>query len=230
MTQSVDVNALFDRLALLVTGGVSGPTNGIDIAALDARVGVNATASLVATGLFARIIALEDGVVNTDNPDNPDNTYIDSASFVVTDASPSDVGEAWDAPGRNYFKEVDPAYEDSARYLVDKDVGYAYVDFEAGSLIDISGFEMKPWQFGTGEFVYPMPLTTRLMARLSTTDPWITIGTLTVDAQPEPYTMLSYQTSFEPVSYRYFRFEFVYTETMSASDAYEILYLKLIAT
>jgi len=220
MTQSVDVNALFDRLALLVNGGVSDPDyiplfNGIDILALDAKVGVDNQASISdATGLYklfcllengvtsnysqlsSRLLTLEGGVVIT-NPDT-NAAYVDSSSFVITNISPGALA------ANLLFTDTDPEHEDTTKLTVDIDVGYTFVDFDAGSVIDISGFEMKPWQFRTGEFVTPIPLTTRLMARVSGTDPWITIGTLVVNEQPQPYASTRYKKTFGSESYQYF--------------------------
>ena len=63
MTQSVDVNALFDRLALLVTGGVSGDGgstleerfDAIELAARDDRVVIKSNTALIATLIDHRV-------------------------------------------------------------------------------------------------------------------------------------------------------------------------------
>jgi len=216
MTQSVDVNALFDWLALLVTRGVSDPDSGtifneIDIAALNTRVGVDATAISMSTDLFARIMELE-------RLNRGPNTYIDGTSFVITDATKSFVGATWDKAdsyGNHPFWAYEMFDDDPrtfARFWLEKysdnnPTGNAFVDFDAGSLIDISGFWMKIYD-GVNK-LYPdwVPRTNRLRARLSTSDPWITIGTSIVDTPPPTRPSDPIQVLFPSVSYRYFRFE-----------------------
>ena len=217
MTQSVDVNALFDRLALLVTGG--GPGDG-------------------GLTLEARVAALERAVFSVPN------TYIDGILFVITDAtcSSSLATIEWDDPGIAKFapdKLFDDDHSSSARFYLDAEsntTGFLFVEFDAGSVIDISGFAMQHLynnRFYT-ETQYYVPGTTRLMARLSNSDPWTTIKTFILDSQPT--TADPIQVLFQSQSYRYFRFEFdaiyepVPGDAESQYNVYEFESIKLIAT
>ena len=240
MTQSVDVNALFDQLALLVTGVVSDPDivtlfNGIDIVALSDEVGIDSPGSIYfSTGLYRairlleggitsnyisvqaqikemanRIILLEGGVINIDT-----NTYIDGTSYVVMDATSGDNTTAWDDEanaGFTPYQLFDDYIGSFARLRLDYNEstpdGILFFDFDAGRLIDTSGFAIQPfWPEDVYDDQLTVPKNTRLMAKVYETDPWITIATLTLDSQPT--TAGAIQKLFEPVTYQYFRFEF----------------------
>jgi len=240
MTQSVDVNALFDRLAVLVTGVVSDPDvvtlfNGIDIVALSDEVGIDTPGSVyLSTGIYRairlleggittnyisvqaqikemanRIILLEGGVVNIDT-----NTYIDGTSYVVMDATSGDPTTAWDDAANTGFTPVqlfDDYIGSFARLRVDYDEStpdkILFFDFDAGRLIDTSGFAIQPfWPDDVYDAGLTVPQITRLMAKVYDTDPWTTITTLTLDSQPT--TTDAIQKLFEPVTYQYFRFKF----------------------
>ena len=240
MTQSVDVNALFDRLAVLVTGVVSDPDvvtlfNGIDIVALSDEVGIDTPDSVyLSTGIYRRIrlleggittnyisvqaqikemanriILLEGGVVNIDT-----NTYIDGTSYVVMDATSGDATTAWDDEVNTGFTPVqlfDDYTGSFARLRVDYDEStpdkILFFYFDAGRLIDTSGFAIQPfWPDDVYDAGLTVPQITRLMAKVYDTDPWTTITTLTLDSQPT--TTDAIQKLFEPVTYQYFRFKF----------------------
>jgi len=264
MAQSVDVNALFDRIALLVTEGVSDPDvvtlfNGIDIVALSDEVGIDTPDSVyLSTGIYRRIrlleggitssyisvqaqikemanriILLEGGVVNIDT-----NTYIDGTSYVVMDATSGDATTAWDDEVNTGFTPVqlfDDYTGSFARLRVDYDEStpdkILFFYFDAGRLIDTSGFAIQPfWPDDVYDDGLTVPQITRLMAKVYDTDPWTTITTLTLDSQPT--TMDAIQKLFAPVTYQYFRFEFdAIFKTFNTTELciYELATVKMIS-
>jgi len=220
MTLSVDVNALFDRLALLVTEGEPGDGG---------------------STLEARVAALESAVFLIPN------TYIDGTSFVILDATSASSNPtiAWDDPvieqaGPN--KLFDDDQSTYAQFYINEDInptGFSFVEFDAGSVIDISGFAIKPVPNPYDDNRVQIPTTTRLMARLSNSDPWTTIETLILDSQPTTADPIQVVFQSDPSprseSYRYFRFEFdaVWQVNYSEGNNYsrfQFESIKLIAT
>jgi len=158
------------------------------------------------------------------------NTYYDSKSFVITDASPGQSGVAWDSQEpinliSSFYNLFDGRPETNTRIL-GGDVT-PYVEFDAGAPIKLTGFKFKPKDLSPDEsanmggipgYGYINPVT-RLQGRLSLADDWVTFATLTVDTSPTTTDAIEKVMAFS-ATYRFFRFEFEHPPAIEGTTRY----------
>jgi len=175
--------------------------------------------NLEVNSLFDRIASM----VKTSLADDPNisielNTYYDSTSFVITDASPGRYGADWDDQDPiNLINSVYNLFDDRPEtFAVMVGENATYVEFDAGYPIKLIGFKYTPRPLtdddalstgGIPGYGYISPVT-RLKGKLSLADDWVTFATLTLDPLPTTADAIEKLMLFA-ATYRFFRVEFV---------------------
>jgi len=180
MTQSVDVNALFDRLALLVTGVEPGDGD----LTLEERL---AAIELVIKSNTALIATLVDHRVS-------ESETVDPTPFTMIATS-----ELWDE-NQDPYKMWDGLLYTSTSFKMDapEPDGVVFIEFDAGAVVSVNGFIMR---------FYPAdraPQDIVIYSGTSTTGPWTQIGT----SDGIPLSSNSMIVPFPSQSVRYFRVVF----------------------
>jgi len=170
MTQSVDVNALFDRLALLVTGGEPGDSG----LTLEARVAALELA--VTTLVDHRVADRFDINGNTDRIQIIENQLIITPVSETVNPTPLTMiatSALWDE-NQDPYKKWDGLLDTSTSFKMDapEPDGVVFIEFDAGAVVSVKGFIMR---FHPDSYRAPQDIV--IYSGTSTTGPWTQIGT-----------------------------------------------------
>jgi len=170
MTQSVDVNALFDRLALLVTRGEPGDGDSTleeRFAAIELAIATlvdhRVADSFDINGNTDRIQIIENQLIIT-----PLSEMIDPTLFTMIATS-----ELWDT-NQDPYKMWDGRLDTAISFKMDapEPDGVVFIEFDAGAVVTVKGFIMRFYPDS-----YRAPQDIVIYSGTSTTGPWTQIGT-----------------------------------------------------